>query len=333
MKDSKKLRTIIFNILVILTILFIYFLFFPKKSYVKEKLDDNLSPLSDETFKENINAMKIASSTYFNSNENKTVTLQELIDQNLLAELKDSRGEACSTTSYVERTDEMIKIHLDCNDKSGDRYISLKDDKFLCIYQYEKKIESGYTEWSEWSEWSTNQIEGNEYTNVETEIRKEPDGTKTEIETKEETIAATSSTKRVQTDTINATIQYYCEKGYELRNGKCYKGNSVKNSYASFSCPANTNNTEYVIDGSKCKVYSITRSGYSCPSGYNLSGSTCYRTVNYEKEVENYKDVTYYRYQTREKTNEKIDTKWSIKDDYNLLNDSYNMVGKISCEF
>lgn len=318
MKDSKKIRTITFNILVILTILFIYLFFFPKKSYVKERIDNNINPLVEETFKENINAIKIASDEYFSSNENETVSLQELMDQNLLAELKDSRGESCSATSYVEKNNEMIKIHLECKDKSGDRYISLVDGKFLCIYQYEKKLEASYTDWSEWSEWSTEQTEANELTNIETEVRKEPDGTTTVTETREETTAATGTTKRTQKDIIDATPKYIQIDG---------------KTYTTYSCPSNTNKTEYVLENTKCRVYTKTTTGYSCPDGYNLSGSTCYKTVTYEKEVENFKDVTYYRYQTREKTNEKVDVKWSIKDDQNLLNDSYNMVGKVSCEF
>ena len=317
MKDSKKIRTITFNILVILTLLFVYFFFFPKKSYVKDKVD-NLDPLVNDKFKENINTMKIASDEYFSINENKTVTLQELIDQDLVIDLNDSKGEACSTTSYVEKTDEMIKIHLECKDKSGDRFISLKDGKFLCVYQYEKKLESGYTEWSNWSEWTTNQIEANELINVETEIRKESDGKTTVPETKEETIDAYARTEKIYTETIDANQQTY------NKNGK---------TYVSFTCPANTSNKEYVKENTKCKVYTVRVTSYSCPEGYNLSGSTCHRTISSNQEIDKFKDVTYYRYQTREKTNEKIDIKWSTKDDQNLLNDSYNMVGKISCEF
>ena len=333
MKDSKKLRTIIFNVLVILTIVFIYIFFFPKKSYVKEKIDNGLNPIIESTFKENINNMKIAGETYFESNENGTITLEQLMNNNLIAELKDSNSESCDTSSYVEKNDKTMKIHLSCKDKSGDRYINLSDGKFLCIYQYEKKTEEGYTNWSEWSEWQQEAVEPNELRNVETEIRKESDGKKIVTDTREESVAATYHSNTG------------CREGTTPANGKCMskvetgQEQATKNSKGVYKCPRNTLSKEYVLEGSICKIYSIyyenetNQSYYTCPNGYWLSGSTCYRTTSNDREEETFKDVTYYRYQTRQKIEAKNDIKWSIKDDQELLNQAYTMVGEISCEF
>ena len=66
-KDSSFVRTILFNVLVILTIVFIYFMFFPKKSYVKNKLDEELNPLIDEVFSQNMNSLTIAGESYFSA--------------------------------------------------------------------------------------------------------------------------------------------------------------------------------------------------------------------------------------------------------------------------
>ena len=327
MENSKLIRTIVFNILVILTIVFIYLFFFPKKSYVKNKIDNGLTSIVDDTFFENINSMKIAGNAYF-GDATGVVSIDELIDNGLLVELKDSNGEACFSSSYVEKTDDKMKIHLDCSDKSGEKYINLTDKKFLCIYQYEKRTESGFTPWSDWSEWSTNFVEANDLVNVETEVRKESDGKTTSTETKQESISAT----------VNTT--YGCQNGSTPINGKCKILRFAENvSPRKGRCPTDTLSEEYVLEGNVCKKYSIyyvnqtSNTTYSCPSGYSLSGSTCYKSVSYDVENENFKDVTYYRYQKRERIDENIDIKWSTIDDQNLLNSSYTMVGKVSCEF
>ncbi len=326
MGDSRKLRTIIFNILVILTLVFIYIFFFPKKSYVKSKVENGLNDIAESTFNQNIESMKISGNEYFASRENGTVTLQQLIDEGLSAELIDSKGESCNTASYIEKDDTKMKIHLECTDKTEDKIISLTDDKFLCIYQYEKTIEGGYTEWSEWSEWQIEQVEKDDLTNVETQTRQEPDGKVKEQRSRQESTPATSKPA-----CPNGTI--------DVGNKKCKIRKEVGTiDLQRKKCPDNTTKYEYEQIGDKCKKYEIyyidqSSTAPTCPQGYSLSGNTCYKTVYYEEEVDKYKDVTYYRYQTRKRTNAKTDIKWSTKDNQELLNQSYIMVGKTSCEF
>lgn len=325
MGDSRKIRTILFNILVILTLVFIYIFFFPKKSYVKNKVENGMNDIIESTFNQNMESMKISGNEYFASRENGTVTLQELINNELIAELKDSKGETCSTSSYIEKDEKKMKIHLECTDKTDDKIISLTDDKLICIYQYEKNIEGGYTEWSEWSDWQTEPIENNDLTNVETETRKESDGKIKEQKSRQESIPATS--------------KQACPNGTIEIGNKCKIRKEVGTVSIQYKkCPQNNTQYEYEQIGDKCKKYEIyyinkSSTALSCPEGYNLSGSTCYKTIYYEEEVDKFKDVTYYRYQTRQKTNAKIDIKWSKKDDQELLNQSYTMVGKTTCEF
>ena len=323
MGDSRKIRTILFNILVILTLVFIYIFFFPKKSYVKNKVENGINDIIESTFNQNIENMKISSNEYFNAKGNGTVTLQQLIDEGLSANLSDSKGESCSTASYVEKDDKKIKIHLECSDKTDDRIISLTNEKFICIYQYEKQIAGGYTEWSSWSEWQKDPIEANELREVETEVRKESNGK--------------TSEKKSRQDVVNAKA---CPDGTTQESLKCKVRKYVGNvSPSDGKCPNNTISAEYDKEGNTCKKYDIyyieqyASSTTACPDGYNLSGRKCYKTIYYTEENESFTDVTYYRSRTRTKTDAKIDIKWSKKDDQELLSKSYNMVGKISCEF
>ena len=323
MGDSRKLRTIIFNILVILTLVFIYIFFFPKKSYVKSKVENGLNDIAESTFNQNIESMKISGNEYFASRENGTVTLQQLIDEGLSAELIDSKGEACDSSSYIEKDDKKMRIHLACSDKTDEKIISLTNDKFICIYQYEKKIEEGYTEWSEWSEWQKEPVQGNDLTYVETEVRKESNGKQ--------------STQKSRQDVVNAKA---CPDGTTEDRGECRIRKYVGNVGLSYGdCPSNTLSVEYERDGNSCKKFNIVyidqyaSSATSCPNGYNLSGRKCYKTIYYNEENESFTDVTYYRYKTRKTTSAKTDIKWSVKDDQELLNQSYTMVGKTTCEF
>jgi len=116
MKDSSAARTFLFNILLILTLVVIYLLFFPKKSYIKAKYEE-FNPKAEETFNSNINSMKVASTKYFIDKKESKVTLKKLIDNNLITELKDSNEDTCDTKSYVEKKDDGLLINRECKDK------------------------------------------------------------------------------------------------------------------------------------------------------------------------------------------------------------------------
>ncbi len=357
--QTKTMRTILFNVLVILTIIFIYFMFFPKKSYVEEKLNLTLNPIIEETFNQNINSMAIASTKYFEENEKTKVTLSELIKNNLLVELKDSNNEICDVNeSYSEKSNSKLSIYLKCNDKEDlvVKKIKNEENKLFCLYQYEKKEPLGYTEWGAWSDWQEEKVEANELTNVETKIEKELDGTKTVTDNKQVSIDATLKTriscptgysaegtkckKRVESKSITASISYSCPPGYTRNGTMCYSKDNTKEATKKYYCPTNQTNIEYELSGSTCKVYMLRykeatkkESYYACPNNYQLSNNKCYKTETYEKEIDNYKEVTYYRYQTREKKAEKNVIKWSRPNDNNLLNDEYNMTIEVFCEF
>lgn len=354
MKDSSVLRTVLFNALIILTILAIYLLFFPKKSYVKEKLEAE-DPRVTETFESNINSMKVASINYFKDNDKDKVTLEELINKNLLTELKDSKNNACSKDSYVEKKDSSLIISLDCDDKKDKKEITLGINITgeNCIYEYTKETKQ-YSDWSEWSEWSKEKVEKDELTNVEEKKETEIVGKETETKTREVSIDASFNWTSgscppgytevngtcktvVEGNSINASVQYSCPEGYTRSGEKCIGATTI-DAGKRYYCPSSNSDISFTLTGDKCRTF-YTRyaekgsSGeYSCPNGYTLSGNKCYTTETYEEEVVSETEVTYYRYQKREKKESKIETIWSSKDNQDLIDKEYTMSKAITCE-
>ena len=331
------MKKVLFNALVFLTIIFIYMIFFPKKSYIQKKIDIELNPLIEETFNQNINSLKIAGETYFEKNNNSKITLKELKDKNLLAELKDSQGNICSDSSYVEKTSSKMTVKLECKEKT-DEVVIYNHEKFLCIYQYEKKINASYTDWSAWSEWSTKEIK-------KIVSKKKEVTTKAQENTKYYCpegydVYNGKCKKKEKNSTINASLSLECPEGYSRTWTTCQKGNIQKEATKKYYCPSNNGNIEFELSGDKCNAYSVKYTEvlkqekyYTCPNGYKIKDNICYKTEEYKEEQNKYKEVKYYRYQTRKKEKEKIDIKWSTDNDKELLNNKYNKVGTVTCEF
>jgi len=359
MRNSTKI--ILFNILIILTIILIYLLFFPKKSYTEKLLEKN--PEAEEVFNSNINSMKIAAINYFENNETEKVTLDELIKKELLFDLKDSNNNSCKKESYAEKHNDKITIDLKCEDKEDKIEFNIENNienkkrkKLFCLYEYTKETNKEYTDWSDWSEWTKDEKEKNDLTNVETKTETIEKGTKTVYNTKTISIDANKYVslacpngyqeedsrckKKQELNTINASIKYTCPNGYTKSGTKCYKGNNYIDATKSYYCPQDGKGTEYKLSNDKCKIYnviyydtSIVEYKYYCDSSYYLDGTKCNKQIEYEEEVKDYEEVTYYRYQTRNKIDKKNDIIWSSKDNKDLLNKSYNMTREISCEF
>lgn len=353
MEDNKIIRIVLFNALVILTIVFIYLLLFPKQSYISKKLTADSNLLEQETFEENINNLKIAAETYFENNDKNKVTLKELIEKNLSAPLLDKLGNSCNTESYAEKQEEKMIIHLDCNEKSDT--IEISKEKLLCIYQYKKELPETYTDWNEWSKWQQEKVEKTELVNVETKIEKESNGTKIITDTKEISENATEykknicpngyevegskCVKKTKLNEIKAYIDYTCPQGYSKNGLNCHKDGTSIPATKKYFCPDNQLYIKYELQGDKCSSYRTiysdftgTETHYKCKDGYKLKDNKCYKTIEYEHEVEDYKETTYYRYQTRKKQPSKYDIKWGKQNDKNLINDKYNIVGKVTCE-
>ena len=356
MKNSKLIRTILFNVLLILTLIIIFLLFFPKKSYVEKKLNEQLDPVEEEVFNSNINTMRVASIKYFEENDSDKVTLKELKEKNLITDLKDNNDNTCDDSSYSEQDDKKITIYLKCSGNEKKIEISKneenKENKLLCLYEYRKEEE--IVEWSDWSEWDKQEIKEDESTRVETKEEQEPGEKQVITESREISIDANTYYEeycpegyyesdgrckaRREMNEINASIRYSCPNGFRRNNLNCVKGSTTIYASREFYCPTNQSTIEYELTGEKCRTFKIMyaekykNSYYGCPEGYTLSNDKCYKTEYYENEIEQTNKVTYYRYQ-KKKTDKKIDVIWSTKDNKELLDQSYTMTREVTCDF
>ena len=113
-----------------------------------------------------------------------------------------------------------------------------------------------------------------------------------------------------------------CPSGYTKIGSSC-----VKTKTSTATCPSG-----YVKQDNTCKKVYYTSIVKSCPTGYTLTGETnprCYMKVSRTIIVHDVRDVTYYRYATREYINGTIDYKWSTSNnDKNLLDNGYKLTGR-----
>ena len=180
---------------------------------IEAGIDEKLKPLYTRLFTDNIITMKDAAKSYYTTprlpqevGDKVTMTLGEMYEKGLLLELVDSNNNSCDATkSYIELTkaeDEyLLKVTLSCSDKEA--YII----EHLGCYDYcngrlctkeENEIERTKTEnptpvskkyryeyvlntsgqcgsFGSWGEWTSNVIEENSTTKVQTKTEKEVD--------------------------------------------------------------------------------------------------------------------------------------------------------------
>ncbi len=179
---------------------------------IESSIDGKLQPLYTRLFTDNIITMKDAAKSYFtnprlpqNVGDKAKLTLSEMYEKGLLLDLVDSNNKSCDASkSYVEVTkmDEeyQMKVSLSCSDKEAYiiEYMGCYDYcNGLCTkeeaevirtsgnppaptptpsdryrYQYVLRTGDSCTKYSNWSEWTTNRIEENSYTKVETKTEK-----------------------------------------------------------------------------------------------------------------------------------------------------------------
>lgn len=87
----------------------------------------------------------------------------------------------------------------------------------------------------------------------------------------------------------------------------------------------------YYKSGSLCAKNNVTKTtrDASCPKDQKISNGWCYKNVSSVIQVNDTKDVTYYRYRTRDYVGGKTDYKWSTSNnDNSLLNSGYKLTGK-----
>lgn len=177
---------------------------------IESSIDGKLQPLYTRLFTDNIITMKDAAKSYFtnprlpqNVGDTAKLTLSDMYEKGLLLDLVDSNNKSCDATkSYVEVTkmDEeyQMKVTLSCSDKEAYiiEYMGCYDYcNGLCTkeeaeiirtggtptptptpdryrYQYVLTTGGSCTKYGSWSDWTTNVIEENSNTKVETKTEK-----------------------------------------------------------------------------------------------------------------------------------------------------------------
>jgi hypothetical protein len=157
-----------------------------------------------------------------------------------------------------------------------------------------------------------------------------------------------SGNECVKSGTTTTTRTASCPSGYTKSGNECVKSGTTTTTKTA-SCPSG-----YTKSGNECVKYPTTTKTASCPSGYTKSGDTCiksststttknatcpsgqtlkdkkcYKDVTTMVTVEGTRNVTYYRYRTREYSGGSIDYKWSpSNNDKTLLDAGYKLTGK-----
>ena len=284
-------KNIILKILLVILVVFLIIWLFPTKNYVANLIDKKLGTGGDQVFNNNIKAMKEGALAYYNGDrlpkENKEkakMTLEDMLDKNLLIEFKDSNGKKCdSKKSYVQVTknseDYTLKVNLVCSDNeayvvsyfgtydyctdgvcekkklaeetavtSSEEASESNNVAQASECQYVKNTKGYWTSYGNWSAWTANKVTASDTRQVETKTEK-----------------VQSGTTKVLTNTV--TMSKNPRKILVTQNG-------------------------------------VQKTLYICPSDYDNGGAyerpiKCVKTVNTYKDEPVYKTVTYYRYRDR----------------------------------
>ncbi len=186
-------------IIVVIFILFTIWLLSLSMKNTTKGMSDSLNILTDNIFKENIDRMKEVGKEYFTTErlpekigEVKTLTLEEMYKKNLILEVKDKNGKACSAkNSYVAvekmETEYQMKVYLECGSEKDFIKVIMgcynycntdicekKESKEITDqaieYQYSKTTGGSWGPWGAWSDWSTVEVSKNNYRDVETKV-------------------------------------------------------------------------------------------------------------------------------------------------------------------
>lgn len=183
-------------IIIIIFVLFTIWLLSLSTKNATKGLSNSLNVLTDNIYQENIDRMKDVGKSYFTTErlpekvgDVKTLTLASMYDKNLILEVKDKNGKACSAkNSYVSveklETEYQMKVYLECGNESNfikvimgcynycSTDICEKKDNVKPVtgieYQYSKTTGGKWTSWGNWSEWSKTNVTKTNYRDVET---------------------------------------------------------------------------------------------------------------------------------------------------------------------
>ncbi len=289
-------------IIIVIFVLFTIWLLQLSMKSANKGIANGINVLTDNIFSQNVDRMKDVGESYFTTErlpkkvgDIETLTLEDMYKQNLIFEVKDKNGNACSMDkSYVSveklETEYVMKVYLDCGDEINfinkimgcynycDGDICEKKDtpsKKAIEYEYSKTTGGAWGPWGSFTNWSTNAVSKTDSRDVETK-------TETVPYTYEKTI---TETKDMGKPNVCATIA-----GYTLTansDGVCTysKGTTEK---ANPVCPSISGYTLTNRSGFTCsyKANTANKVDPTCPTvdGYKFTGRSGF-TCNYSKST------------------------------------------------
>lgn len=300
---------IVFFVLFILLLLWL----FPKTP--------NMKPFYSNVFRENISYMQDAAESYYTNErlpkevgESAEMTLQDMIDKNLIVPFVDKDGKSCNTKeSYVQITKEeneyLLKVNLVCDDESS--YI-LKTlgcydycENDICEKQEETKKVTEYQFKKSYTTTKTvlldtikrTQTVKEPYTYEET-TTKPITTTKYKTEYKTETYTCTKTEQKEDCTTTNVKKAYDCDCKTKFINGKyTYSCNTCYKTVPEKTCSMK----DVVVEGT-CTRQVAVQVPYT---------ETIYETVTETKT--GYKDTLVTKYSCPSQTTEQSGSGASLK--------------------
>ena len=306
-EDEKRFSWTHLFIKIIIVVIFILFTVWLLKIATKsatQGMSNSLDVLTDNIFSQNIEKMKEVGKSYFTTErlpktvgETKKLSLARMYDEDLILEIKDKNGNACSAkNSYVTvekmENEYQMKVYLECGEEKQfirvimgcynycdtDICEKKKDVNRSLEYEYSRTSGGSWTDWSNWSNWSTNSVSKTDSRDVETKVVRE-----------NYTYDKTNTNSVLAGNATCPTLD-----GYTLtanNNGVCSYTKIVTRTTNPVSCASTYNGYNLVSqNGFTCnysKGTTSTVSPVSCAStynGYNLvsqNGFTC----NYSKST------------------------------------------------
>jgi len=314
--DNFIFKNIILKLLVIVVVIFIIIWLFPTKGYLDNQIDKKIGISEDQVFNNNISVMKEGALGYYvgsrlpqTTDKKEKLTLQEMLDKNLLTQIKDSKGNNCDTKkSYVEVTkdkdDYKLKVNLTCKNKEeyvisyfgaydyctsdvcekkklteditseNNKEENNQDTVSTGECQYSKSNGGYWTNYGNWSSWTTSKVNSSNSRQVQTKTEKIQTGT--------------------QTVKSGTTVQKQTPKKLTYSNGAViYECSSEFDNYGRYTSPR-----------------------------------YCIKTVPQYETKPVYKQVTYYKYRDRKYINKGINYIWDTCNNSELLSQGYVETGK-----
>ena len=276
--EKFSLRDVLIQILFVTLFVFLMLWLFPTKSFVNNKIKNNYNA----TFNNNVNNMKEAAKSYFTNErlpqkvgEEEVLTLGDMLDLKIILPFVDGKGKSCDLNeSYVQVTKEeneyLMKVYLKCTDYEDYLLVHMGCYDYCTTDICEKKEET------------------------------KPVVNKPVVTTPSKPIITTPSKPTTTTPVAKIyEYQYLLVINGRWGNWSNWSAWTLNEAQATDYREVETkvekvvSGTQSVVSGSYVDTVAATISGYTCPSGYTLSGNKCYYTSTSTDSVSASKSYSY----------------------------------------